>query len=98
MIEDQRKLAKLHTLGLIIINKNSTIYQKIFGDNDKISTKSLFVIGSVTKSFTVMATLKLGVSLNKTLGQFDLGEYIDEEHKTITVAELLSHTSDLVII
>ena len=42
-----------------------------------------------------MAALKLGVPLNKTLGQFDLGEYIGEEHKTITVAELLSHTSGL---
>ena len=39
ILESQRKLAKLPTLGIIITNYNSTLYQKIYGDDDSINTK-----------------------------------------------------------
>ena len=32
---------------------------------------------------------------NKTLGEFDLDDYINEEHKSISIFQLLSHTSGL---
>ena len=92
----QRKLAKLHTFALIITNKNNTIFEGIYGEDKDINEKTPFVIGSVSKSFTALALLKLGVEINKTLDQFDLKEYIDEEDaKKITIAELLHHTSGL---
>ena len=42
-----------------------------------------------------MAILKLEIPLNKTLGEFDLDDYINEEHKSISIFQLLSHTSGL---
>ena len=95
MLKSQTKLAKLHTLGIIITNKTSTIYEKIYGEDETITQKSKFIIGSVTKSFTAMAILKLEIPLNKTLGEFDLDDYINEEHKSISIFQLLSHTSGL---
>ena len=70
MIEKQMKSAKLNTLGLIITNKNSTIYQKIYGNNEKINENSPFILGSVSKSFTALGLLKLNIDLNKTIDNF----------------------------
>ena len=97
MIEKQMKSAKLNTLGLIITNKNSTIYQKIYGNNEKINENSPFILGSVSKSFTALGLLKLNIDLNKTIDNYkNLGEYINnEDAKNITIAELLNHTSGL---
>ena len=89
-------LAKLKTVGLIITNSNKTIYQNIYGETDKINTKSIFALGSVSKSFTALALLHLNISLDKTLDKFDLKDYINEEDsKEITVSELLNHSSGL---
>ena len=96
MVESQRKLAKLHTFALVVTNKTNTIFEGIFGDDKKVNEKTPFIIGSVSKSFTALALLKLGVDINKTLDQFELKKYIDEKDaKKITVAELLHHTSGL---
>ena len=89
-------LAKLKTVGLIITNSNKTIYQNIYGETNKINTKSIFALGSVSKSFTALALLHLNISLDKTLDKFDLKDYINEEDsKEITVSELLNHSSGL---
>ena len=97
MIEKQMKSAKLNTLGLIITNKSSTIYQKIYSDNEKVNENTPFTIGSVSKSFTTLGLLKLNVDLNKTIDSYtNLKEYINnEDAKNITIGELLNHTSGL---
>ena len=59
LINTQMKQARLKTLGLIITTSNGTLYQNIFGENETITTKSPFILGSVTKSFTALATLYL---------------------------------------
>lgn len=97
IIESQMKMAKLNTLGLIVTNKSSTIYQKIYGDNDKVNETTPFVLGSVSKSFTTLGLLKLNVQLNKTLNEYNLKDYISEEDgKNIHISELLNHTSGLI--
>ena len=96
LINKEMKLANMHTLGIVITNKTDTLYQNIFGESDAANTKTPFVIGSVSKSFTALATLKLNISLNNTLDKYDLGDYLDEDLlKDITVGELLNHTSGL---
>ena len=91
------KTARLKTLGLIITNKNNTIHQKMYGETDKINVStSPFVIGSITKSFTALAILKLNIPLNQTIDIYDLTDYIDEDFaKKTTVSELLNSTSGL---
>ena len=96
MIERQMKEAKITTLGLIITNKNSTVYQNIFSNNEKINEATPFILGSVSKTFTSLGILKLNIDLNKTIDNYDLDKYISKEDgKSITVSELLNHTSGL---
>ena len=96
ILNSQMKVAKLKTVGFIITNSNDTIFQKIYGDTEKVNTKTPFILGSVSKSFTALALLKLNIPLNQTLDKFDLKDYIkDEIAKEITISELLNHTSGL---
>ena len=96
LIKNQMKLARLKTFGIIITNSTNTLYQNIYGENKKITTKSPFILGSVTKSFTALAMLHLGISLDQTLDKFDLDNYIDKKDaKDITISEILNHTSGL---
>ena len=96
MVNTQMKKAKLKTVGLVIVNQTDVLHEKIYGGDNTITTKSPFVIGSVSKSFTALGILHLNISLKETLDKFDLKEYIDEKDaKEITVSELLNHTSGL---
>ena len=99
LIEKQKKLAKIHTVGLIITNNETTLYQKIFSEDNKITNQTPFILGSISKSFTALSTLKLKnftTLVNQTLDNFDLDKYLDKELlKNITVGELLNHTSGL---
>ena len=96
ILNSQMKAAKLKTVGFIITNSTHTIFQKIYGDTEKVNTKTPFILGSVSKSFTALALLKLNIPLNQTLDKFDLKDYIkDEIAKEITISELLNHTSGL---
>ena len=96
IINSHMKLAKLKTVGFIITNSNDTIYQNIYGEIDKVTTKSPFILGSVSKSFTALAFLHLNISLNQTIDKYDLKDYIKEEDaKDITISELLNHSSGL---
>lgn len=95
LIETQIKSAKLHTMGIVIVDEKDVLYKNIFGENE-MKEDSPFIIGSVSKSFTALTLFILGVDINKTLDQFDLKEYIKEEDaKKITIRELLDHTSGL---
>ena len=96
LINKEMKLANMHTLGIVITDKANTLYQNIFGESETATTQTPFVIGSVSKSFTALATLKLNISLNSTLDKYNLDNYIDKElAEDITVGELLNHTSGL---
>lgn len=96
IINSLMKLAKLKTVGFIITNSNKTIYQNIYGEIDKVTTKSPFILGSVSKSFTALGLLNLNISLNQTLNKYDLNDYINEKDaKDITISELLNHSSGL---
>ena len=97
MISSQIISARLPTFGIIITNKNQTIFQKIYGENNEVTEKTPFIIGSVSKSFTALGVLKSGEDLNKTLDKFEnLKDYIkDDVARDITVGELLNHTSGL---
>ena len=96
MIQSQMKSARLNTVGFIITNKTSTIFQNVYTEKDKASNTTPFILGSVSKSFTALGILKLNINLNQTLDKFDLKEYIDEnDAKDITISELLNHTSGL---
>ena len=97
MIESQVKAANLHSFGIVVINKDETIFEKMYGEDDKISTKTPFIIGSVSKSFTALGIYKLGIDINKTLDKYEnLVDYIDKDFaKDTTISELLNHTSGL---
>ena len=96
MIKSQREQAKLHTFGIVVTNKNETIFQNIFSENKQLTNDTLFIIGNISYSFTALAVLKSGVDLNKKLSEFNLAKYIKDEYsKKITVSELLNHTSGL---
>ena len=96
LINEQMQLARLKTFGLIVTTSKETLYKNIFGQNDTITTKSPFIIGSLTKSFTALSLLYLNISLNQTIDKFSLDDYIDKEKaKNITISELLNHTSGL---
>ena len=82
-------------MGIVIVDKEKTLYQNIYGDKE-MEVDSPFIIGSVSKSFTVLTLLKLGVDIDKTLDQYDLKDYINQDDaKKIAIRELLNHTSGL---
>ena len=94
LIEERMESVKLNKFGIVIVNSTSIIHQKVFGEG--ITTKSRFPLASVTKSFTALGILKLGIPLNQTIEKFNLGKFIDDDlAKKITVKDLLSHSSGL---
>ena len=97
MIESGIKNANLHSFGIVITNHSDTIYTKMYGENNDITDKTPFIIGSVTKSFTALSIYKENIDINQTLDKLDyLKDYLDEEDaKEITISELLNHTSGL---
>ena len=93
-IEQKMKSLKLNKFGIVIANSTKIIHQKVYGEG--ITTQSRFTIASVTKSFTALGILKLGINLNQTIDKYNLKDYIDDDlAKQITVGELLSHSSGL---
>ena len=61
MIQSQMKSARLNTVGFIITNKASTIFQNVYTEKDKASNTTPFILGSVSKSFTALGILKLNI-------------------------------------
>jgi len=94
LIEERMKSVKLNKFGIIIVNSTSISHQKVFGE--RINTKSHFPLAPVTKSFTALGILKLGIQLNQTIDKFHLEKYIDNDlAKKITILDLLCHSSGL---
>lgn len=86
--------------NVLIYEKGKTIYAKSFGYADAerkvpLTDSSIFLIGSVAKTFTSIAILKL-----KEQGKVDLDAPITNylpalSYKTVTLRHLLTHTSGL---
>jgi CubicO group peptidase (beta-lactamase class C family) len=97
MIQSGIKNANLHSFGIIITNHKNTIFSKMYGENNDITEKTPFIIGSVSKTFTALSIYKEKIDINQTLDKLDyLKDYIDEEFaKETTISELLNHTSGL---
>ena len=96
MIKRQKVQINSETVGIIVVNSSSTIFQKIYSNIEGVNEKTPFILGSVSKSFTALGLSKLDILPNTTLEDFDLGDYLDEDSiKKITVGELLTHTSGL---
>ena len=55
LIEKQKKLAKMHTVGIIITNNETTLYQNIFSEDNKVTNQTPFILGSISKSFTALS-------------------------------------------
>ncbi len=86
--------------NVLVYQKGKIIYEHSFGyanaeDKTPLSENSIFLIGSVAKSFTAVAVLKL-----KEQGALKLDDsitkYVPElSYKNITLRHLLTHTSGL---
>lgn len=89
--------------GVVLVAKGRKILlQKGYGFTDKRNkiandTKTLFLIGSVSKQFTAAAILKLEME-GKLNTADSINKYLDNvppDKKNITIHELLTHTSGL---
>lgn len=91
--------------GAVLIVKNGRIvYKKSFGVEDiqtkkKISSQSLFNVGSISKTFVAYGILKLAkqgkLSLNDDLAKYFSGFKNKEIAKQVKLYHLLTHTSGL---
>ena len=92
-----------HFSGAVLVAKGDEIlFSRGYGYADyetgvKVSSETVFNIGSVTKQFTAAAVLKLveqdKLHLDDTLG--DLFDGVPEDKAGITVHQLLTHTSGI---
>ncbi|MGJ8592368.1 MAG: serine hydrolase [Aquaticitalea sp.] len=89
-------------VSFLIAKDGKTIYQKAFGManlelNVPMTTKNVFEIGSITKQFTAVAILMLEEQ-GKLKVEDDITKYIEDyptTGKTITIHQLLNHTSGI---
>lgn len=95
-------IAKAPGMAVRLEQSGQHIYSGAFGVADTetmqpLSVEDIFQIGSVTKTFTAAAILKLSeknmLSLQDTLGKFIPD--INPEYKDLTIDRVLSHTSGL---
>ncbi len=94
---------KVPGLAISIIKEGDTIYSKGFGARDleeglPMTPKTLIGIGSITKSFTAMAIMKL-VEAGKLAIEDSVAKYIPSppfsNHPDIKIKHLLSHSSGI---
>ena len=78
LIQQQINLTKVKTVGFVIANESGPFFTKIYGETDKVTTKSPFILGSVSKSFTALGILHLDISINKNHQNFrrDIKHYL----------------------
>ena len=90
--------------GVVLVAKdNQIIYHKAFGLANRewrvpMATDTRLRIGSVSKPFTALLILQLvnegRINLDSTIGDY-LPEYGDEQKRSITIHQLLTHTSGI---
>ncbi len=106
IIQELIKQQDIPGLALAIVEKRQVLYAKAFGiqsladASNKVTTRSLFQMASVTKPFVATGVLQLiedgkiefDTAAVKYLPHFKMG---DERYKQITVRHLLSHTAGI---
>lgn len=83
--------------SVAVVNGSETVYAEGFGarnlaENTPATGETLFGIGSVTKSFTALATMQL-VDDGKLELDDPVAEYIPLDSAEVTIESLLSHTA-----
>lgn len=93
-LSDAQKKAHFPAMSVTIVNKESVLLSKTYGDC--ISTSSPFLLGSVSKSFTALCIMQL-VEQNKLSLNANLNQYLKNatDGDKITIKQLLNHTSGL---
>ncbi|MHA1775926.1 MAG: serine hydrolase domain-containing protein [Promethearchaeota archaeon] len=100
-IRNYMRKGKVPGLAISIIQDGNLIYSKGFGARDlekmlPMTPQTLIGIGSVTKSFTAMAIMKL-VEKEKISLHDSVGKYIPSkpfiDHPEVTIRHILSHSS-----
>lgn len=101
IIQEEMKQLKIPGLAIAIVSGKDIIYLKGFGktneSGDKVTEKTVFYIGSSSKSFTAMAIMQLVEGGVLNIDDF-VFQYIPQfkcikNGKTVTVRQLLNHTS-----
>jgi len=106
IIANQVQKYDLPAMGIIIVDKNSTISKesvgvKQYASEELVTDQELWGIGSITKSMSatlVTALVDQGViDWNTTLAEVfpEFEEDMQEKYKNVSLIELLSHTSGL---
>jgi CubicO group peptidase (beta-lactamase class C family) len=84
--------------GVVVIRKNGHVmFRHSYGSVAQIGVDSKFWIGSITKSFTAAAILRLAEQRRLQLGD-SIGRFIRDvpgEKRGITIRQLLTHTSGI---
>lgn len=105
-IERQQAISKIPGIAVVIVEKGETVYQKGFGyanakAKTEVTSSTLFELGSTSKAFTGLAILQLERS-GLLQRSDDVRKYIpwlelkyNEEPQTITLDQLLHHTSGI---
>ena len=98
-VKKMQNQADIPAISIGVIKDNSLIYKNSYSKDKDINTKSLFYIGSLTKSFTALAIMQLvedgkinlDDSINKYLSWFKIKD--EKDVNNITIRTLLNQTS-----
>jgi CubicO group peptidase (beta-lactamase class C family) len=100
-VEEQRKVNGLAGVAYAIVDHEGIIHHQAFGtagSKEKMTTETPVVIGSTSKAFTALAIMQLveqgKIQLDDSLDTY-LPIFSNAEKGTITIANLLHHTSGL---
>ena len=91
--------ANIPAISIGVVQGNSLVYEKSYSKDKFISSKSLFYIGSLTKSFTALAVMQLveegKINLDDSIKVYLPWFKIQDEEKIdkITIRTLLNQTS-----
>jgi len=109
LIRNKLKQQRIPGAAVALVHEGRVIFSRCYGyaDTEKkvpITEDTYFMVGSLTKSFTALAVLKL-IEQGKVDPHADIRKYIpdfsirtlDEGEALITVNHLLTHTSGLMI-
>ncbi|TQR39690.1 hypothetical protein C7Y47_01270 [Lysinibacillus sphaericus] len=106
IVNDEMKRSNIPGVFVTVVSEDGVIYQNGFGYSDKsqhsrVDEKTLFELGSVSKSFTGLALLKLEaeekVRLTEPVSTYlpNISFIYNGESAIVTIADFLSHRSGL---
>ncbi|HIP92580.1 MAG TPA: serine hydrolase [Thermotoga sp.] len=102
-IQEKMSKTKIPGLAILVLKDGEIFFMKGFGfrsveRNLPVTEKTLFYIGSVTKSFTAFAIMKLAeqgkISLNDPVDKY-LDLKLEVDSVPVTIHHLLTHTSGI---